>query len=104
MTDSDEAHSADFSLGSIDYPAGFYHQLAPVHLNYICALNGVRGPNLSAPFNYCELRCGAGETTNVLAAANPAAAAMTSVIKSGMPATWLMTRAQAYPPMPNMAA
>ncbi len=73
MTDSDEAHSADFSLGSIDYPAGFYHQLAPVHLNYICALNGVRGPNLSAPFNYCELGCGAGETTNVLAAANPAA-------------------------------
>ncbi len=59
------------SLESIDYPAGFYPDQAPVHLNYVCALNGVHAPRTDGSFTYCELGCGAGETTNILAASNP---------------------------------
>ena len=59
------------SLGSVDYPSGFYHEQAPVHLNYVCALNGTATPNLADGFRYCELGCGAGETTCILAAAYP---------------------------------
>ena len=62
----------ELSLTSLDYPSGFYHEQAPVHLNYICALNGVAAPDLTKPFDYCEVGCGTGLTTTILAAANPA--------------------------------
>ena len=39
----------------------------------VCALNGVAGPDLTAPFTYCELGCGIGETTALLAASYPQA-------------------------------
>lgn len=63
--------NADSLLQGIDYPGGFYREQAPIHLGYICALNGVAGPTLEAPFTYCEIGCGAGDTTALLAAANP---------------------------------
>lgn len=53
----------------VDYPACFALNQAPVHLNYICALNGVAGVGLDRGFRYCELGCGAGKTVNVLAGA-----------------------------------
>jgi len=53
----------------VDYPASFALNQAPVHLNYVAALNGVMGPRLDQGFRYCELGCGAGKTVNVLAAA-----------------------------------
>jgi SAM-dependent methyltransferase len=59
------------SLEGVEYPAGFYHEQAPVHLGYVCALNGIRGPSVADGFTYCELACGAGETTCILVAANP---------------------------------
>lgn len=39
----------------------------------MCAINGVPGPDLTAPFTYCELGCGVGETTTLLAASHPQA-------------------------------
>ena len=56
---------------SIDYPAGFYREQGPVHLDYVCAVNGADGPGLPDGFTYCELGCGAGLTTTILAASNP---------------------------------
>jgi len=62
----------DLSLDSLDYPSGFYHEQAPVHMNYIAAIHGWPKPDLSSPFRYCELGCGTGLTTSILAASNPA--------------------------------
>lgn len=58
-------------LNKIDYPTGFYPDQAPVHLKYVCALQGKATPDITKAFNYCELGCGPGETTAVLAACNP---------------------------------
>ena len=55
----------------VDYPAGFSPNQAPVHLGYVCALNGVKGPDPAGAYRYCEIGCGTGKTVNVLAAANP---------------------------------
>lgn len=60
------------SLGSIDYPGGFYSEQAPIHLKFICALNGVPTPSIDTGFSYCELGCGTGDTTCLLAATNDA--------------------------------
>ena len=60
------------SLQDVSYPGGFYREQAPIHLKYICALNGVRSPTLDGGFTYCEIGCGSGETIALLAASNPA--------------------------------
>ncbi len=70
-TADSDAQDGELSLTSLDYPSGYYHEQAPVHLNFICALNGVAAPDLSSPFDYCEVGCGTGLTTTILAAANP---------------------------------
>lgn len=58
-------------LSDVVYPSNYFHELSPIHLNYVCALNGIEGPPLDVPFSYCELGCGAGLTVNILAASNP---------------------------------
>ena len=55
----------------MDYPSGFYREQSPIHLKYICALNGVDSPAIDQPFDYCEIGCGPGETLLMLAASNP---------------------------------
>ncbi len=70
MTDEREASAY---VSEVDYPAGFYANQAPVHLSYVSALNGVRGPDPDSAYRYCELGAGAGKTLAVLAAANPQA-------------------------------
>ena len=65
-----ETH-ASLSLRDVDYPGGFYREQAPIHLKYICALNGLSSPALDRPFAYCEIGCGPGDTTLLLAASNP---------------------------------
>ena len=59
------------SLDNVDYPGGFYRELSPADLNFICAINGVEGPDLGGEFTYCELGCGTGETTACLAGSHP---------------------------------
>ncbi|MGQ0665326.1 MAG: class I SAM-dependent methyltransferase [Pseudomonadota bacterium] len=58
-------------LTEIPYLAQFYGEQAPVHVNYVMALNGVAPRPLDDGFTYCELGSGQGLTANTLAAAYP---------------------------------
>jgi SAM-dependent methyltransferase len=58
-------------VSDVAYTLGFYPELAPAHLNYVCAINGVAGIATTGPLRYCELGCGRGYGTALLAAANP---------------------------------
>jgi trans-aconitate methyltransferase len=53
------------------YTLGYYRELAPSFLDYVCAINGVSGVPWSRNLRYCELGCGRGFGTALLAAANP---------------------------------
>jgi SAM-dependent methyltransferase len=55
----------------IEYTAGFYGEQSPAHLNFVCLLNGHAAMALDRPYTYCELGCGRGLTSIVLAASNP---------------------------------
>ncbi len=57
--------------GDVVYTLGFYRELAPSFLSYICAVNGIDGPAANRRLRYCELGCGRGYGTVLLAAANP---------------------------------
>src|SRR5262249_43548645 len=48
-----------------------YRELAPTFLNFACVINGVVAPEPEKPLRYCELGCGRGYGTVLLAAANP---------------------------------
>ena len=58
-------------VSDVAYTLGFYRELAPAFLNFACLVNGVEGPPLDRPLRYCELGCGRGYGTILLAAANP---------------------------------
>ncbi|MBT3989780.1 MAG: methyltransferase domain-containing protein [Rhodospirillaceae bacterium] len=49
------------------YTWGYYNELSPIYLNFVCALNGHHPIPLDDGFSYCELGCGYGVTTNGLA-------------------------------------
>jgi SAM-dependent methyltransferase len=56
----------------VEYTHGFYREQSPTHLAYLCLMQGLQPPGLGGePLTYCELGCGQGLTTNLLAAANP---------------------------------
>ncbi len=63
----------------VQYMRTFFKELAPAWLDYVCLINGAEPPpgsmlgqGVGAGFAYCDLGCGPGVTTNLLAAANPA--------------------------------
>lgn len=58
-------------VSDVNYTLGFYRELAPSFLNYVCITNGVEGLRVGSKLRYCELGCGRGYGTNLLAAANP---------------------------------
>lgn len=58
----------------VPYTHGFYRELTPALLNFALLVQKVRGPRIDKSFAYCELGCGQGVTTNILAAANGAGA------------------------------
>ncbi|MGF7206216.1 SAM-dependent methyltransferase [Skermanella aerolata] len=60
----------DGYVAEIDYTHGFYRELTPSFLAFCMLLAGIRPPSLSAPFSYCELGCGQGFSTNLIASAN----------------------------------
>lgn len=66
---------SDWSSGyvvDVSYTHGFYKELAPSHLSFAALLQGFAAPGSGTePLAYCELGCGQGVTTNLLAAANP---------------------------------
>ncbi|MDR2268063.1 MAG: class I SAM-dependent methyltransferase [Holosporaceae bacterium] len=55
----------------ITYISNYYGDLSPVHLVFIAAINNVQPPDIFQSFTYCELGCGCGKTTNVIAASYP---------------------------------
>ena len=65
---------ANWSAGyvvDVEYTHGFYQELTPSLLSFLALLQGVQTPDLGSSLSYCELGCGQGFSTNLLAAANP---------------------------------
>jgi len=58
-------------ITDVAYTGNFASFLAPAWLGYIAVLNGHDAPAADRPFRYCELGCGKGVTTLILAALNP---------------------------------
>jgi SAM-dependent methyltransferase len=58
-------------VADVAYTLGYYRELAPTFLNFACVINGVAAPEPEKPLRYCELGCGRGYGTVLLAAANP---------------------------------
>lgn len=66
--------SAAISSGyitDVEYTGRFHAALAPARLAYSAAINGCSIPDLRRPFSYCEIGCGKGITSLVLAATHP---------------------------------
>src|ERR1700761_5113454 len=65
---------ADWSDGyitNIEYTSGFYAGLSPILQNFSLLYRGLAPPDISEGFTYCEVGCGHGFTTSLLAAVNP---------------------------------
>ncbi|MEE1657968.1 class I SAM-dependent methyltransferase [Microvirga sp. CF3062] len=65
---------ANWSAGyvvDVEYTHGFYQELTPSLLGFLALLQGIQAPDLGSSLAYCELGCGQGFSTNLLAAANP---------------------------------
>lgn len=62
----------DGYVAGIDYAHAFYPEMAPSWLAFALARAGVAAPDPSGgDFSYCELGCGQGLTTNLLASIHP---------------------------------
>lgn len=63
---------SDGYVADAEYTSHFYAELAPPHLDFAALLAGVLPPEReNGRFRYCELGCGNGMTTNILAASHP---------------------------------
>jgi SAM-dependent methyltransferase len=58
-------------LTDVEYTGEFFPHLAPARLAYIAAINGYRAPPLAGRFSWCELGCGQGLSSLLLAATHP---------------------------------
>ncbi|MBX3501690.1 MAG: methyltransferase regulatory domain-containing protein [Alphaproteobacteria bacterium] len=58
-------------VDDVIYTLGFHPELAPSFLDYACLVGGVDGLSTARRLRYCELGCGRGYSTILLAAANP---------------------------------
>ncbi|WP_420340744.1 class I SAM-dependent methyltransferase [Roseibium sp.] len=61
----------DGYLTDIGYTHGFYRELTPLMMSFAALSQGIRTPSQNHEMCYCELGCGQGLSTNILAAANP---------------------------------
>lgn len=57
----------------IEYTPGFYRELSPLYLAYMARLAGIQPPDINGEFTYCELACGRGLSTSIIAASFPQA-------------------------------
>ena len=55
----------------VGYTHGFYRELTPALLRFVTILGEVQAADVELPFTYYELGCGNGNSTALLAAANP---------------------------------
>ncbi len=62
---------ADGYVTNTDYSSHFYPYLSPQAQNFAVLLSGAMPADIGGGLNYCELGCGQGYTTALLAAANP---------------------------------
>jgi predicted O-methyltransferase YrrM len=65
---------SDWSAGyvtDIPYTYGVYRELAPAVLSFAALAAGVAAPDPNGALTYCELGCGQGYSSNVIAAVNP---------------------------------
>lgn len=58
-------------VADVAYTLGFYRELAPTYLDMACVMSGSHALPRTRPLRYCELGCGRGYGTTLLAAANP---------------------------------
>lgn len=58
-------------VAEIGYTYGFYGELTPAVLAFAALARDRQAPDVQERLAYCELGCGQGFTTNLLAAANP---------------------------------
>jgi SAM-dependent methyltransferase len=58
-------------ITDVEYTGNFYPYQAPAWLAYIAAINGYAAPPLDHRFRWCELGCGKGITSLLLAATHP---------------------------------
>ncbi|MFT8244485.1 class I SAM-dependent methyltransferase [Roseomonas sp. BN140053] len=58
-------------VSDIQYTPGFYKELSPSFLTMAGIMRGLRTPEPFEALNVCELGCGQGLTTNLLAASSP---------------------------------
>jgi len=64
----------DWSAGyvtDIPYTYGVYRELFPAVLSFAALVGGFAAPDPNGPLTYCELGCGQGYSSNIVAAANP---------------------------------
>ena len=62
---------SDGYVTDIGYTGGVHGELAPAHLAFAAALAGQAVPDVAEPLAYCDLGCGQGVTTNLMAASYP---------------------------------
>ena len=55
----------------IEYTAGYYREQEPHFLSLCAATHGIQPLDLTRPFTYCELGCGYGMTSLIMAANYP---------------------------------
>ena len=55
----------------VPYVRTFFHKLAPAWLDHVAIVSGIIPPARDTGFTFCELGCGQGVTTAILAATHP---------------------------------
>jgi SAM-dependent methyltransferase len=66
MTDLGRGYVTD-----IPYTRGFHRELAPAWLDFVATISGIAPPVQDEGFSWCDLGCGQGVTTVILAATHP---------------------------------
>ena len=62
---------SDGYVTEIAYPKNFHQELSPARLCLTALIKGIKSPAIHKEFNYLELGCGRGISTNIFAASNP---------------------------------
>jgi SAM-dependent methyltransferase len=63
----------DGYVSEINYTYGFYGELSPLKLAFTSLIKAVQYPDCNKEFTYCELGCGQGYSSNLLASTYPQA-------------------------------
>ncbi|MCS6959980.1 MAG: class I SAM-dependent methyltransferase [Pseudanabaenaceae cyanobacterium SKYGB_i_bin29] len=58
-------------VSEVEYTFGFYRELSPIWIDFATLLRGIKHSYNPDDFTYCELACGQGLTTTILAACYP---------------------------------